>query len=158
MKKTILAVLAAVFMLSPSVHADEQAHRQLAEELLVSMQVDKNLPAIRQILVNAILTPLVEGQMRIDPGEAQQLVQKISDLFAQEFTWDKLKQDYTNLYAEMFSDDELRALIAFFKTPAGKKYVERSPELARKSMEIGQRKGMELGNRIEEELKSMTKK
>jgi hypothetical protein len=158
MKKTLLAVSVAVLMLSQVAYADEATHRQLAENLLISMHVDKNLPVIRQILVNAILTPLVEGQMKTEPAEAQLLIQKISDLFAQEFTWEKLKPDYTSLYAEMFTEEELRALTAFFNTPIGKKYVEKSPELARKSMEIGQRKGMELGNKIEEELKSMKQK
>ncbi len=58
----------------------------------------------------------------------------------------------------MFSEDELRALIESFKSPAGTKYVEKSPDVARKSMEIGQRRGMEIGRKIDEELRAMESK
>ncbi len=155
MKKSLLLATISVLVLCQFLYADEAAQRKLAEDLLVSMQVDKNLPAIREMLLNSLIPPMIEAQLRDDPVRAQQLIKKISDVFSQGFTWDSLKQDYIDLYAQTFSEDELRALTEFFKTPVGRKYAEKSPELARKSMEIGQRKGAELGRNIDDELKAM---
>jgi uncharacterized protein len=155
MKKALLLAMFSVFAACQVLYADEATHRQLAEELLLSMRVDKNFPAIREMMINSLVPPMIQGQFRDDPMKAQRVIAKISEVFARDFTWDNLKKDYIDLYAQMFTEDELKALTEFFKTSAGIKYVEKSPELARKSMEIGQRKGMELGRKIDEELKAM---
>jgi uncharacterized protein len=158
MKKSLLLAIASVFVLCHVLYADETTHHQLAEELLISMRVDKNLPTIREMMINTLVPPMIQGQLRDEPLKAQRVIAKISEVFARDFTWDGLKQDYIGLYAQMFTEDELRALAAFFNSPVGRKYVEQSPEVARKSMEIGQRKGMELGRKIDEELKAMNSK
>jgi hypothetical protein len=41
------------------------------------------------------------------------------------------------LYASSFSVDELRAIEAFYRSPAGQKYLEKSRELTRSSQQIG---------------------
>ena len=46
----------------------------------------------------------------------------------------KLQPAYVTAYAEVFSADELRALITFFRSPAGQAYLDKSPELDRKLM------------------------
>jgi hypothetical protein len=158
MRRTLLLAVVLVLALSQVLYADETTHRQLAGELLISMRVDKNFPAIREMMINSLIPPMIQGQLRDDPVKAQRVIGKISEVFTRDFTWDNLKQDYIDLYAQMFTEDELRSLIEFFKSPAGTKYVEKSPEVARKSMEIGQRKGMELGRKIDEELKAMERK
>jgi uncharacterized protein len=158
MKKSFLLALASVFVLCHVLYADEAAHHQLAEELLISMGVDKNLPAMREMMVNTLVPPMIQGQLRDDPLRAQRVIAKISEVFARDFTWDGLKKDYIGLYAQMFTEDELKTLAEFFNSPVGKKYVEKGPEVARKSMEIGQRKGMELGRKIDDELKAMNSK
>jgi hypothetical protein len=48
------------------------------------------------------------------------------------------------VYLSEFSHDEIRTLIAFCQTPAGKKYLERAPILTRKSMEAGMAWGKKL--------------
>ena len=41
------------------------------------------------------------------------------------------------LYARSFSADELRAIEAFYRSPAGQKYLEKSRDLVRASQQIG---------------------
>ncbi|HMK37377.1 MAG TPA: DUF2059 domain-containing protein [Desulfomonilaceae bacterium] len=158
MKKLSPMILILVLVFSQAARADEAKQRQLSEELLLAMHVDKNMPVLRQMMVNALIPPIIEGQLQGQPEKAQALIKTISDSFAQGFTWENLKQDYVNLYAGMFSAEELQALIDFFKSPVGLKYVEKSPELAQKSMEIGQKKGMELAEQIDQALKAQKEK
>lgn len=54
------------------------------------------------------------------------------------------------LYAKSFSVDELRAIEAFYRSPAGQKYMEKSRELARSSQQIGD----ELSRKAADDLKA----
>lgn len=61
------------------------------------------------------------------------------------------------LYARTFTTEELREVIAFYRTPTGQKFVERLPLIAQESMLIGQRFGqsvaIEIRDRMIEELR-----
>ena len=49
-----------------------------------------------------------------------------------------LDKQMVSLYAETFTEPELRQLIAFYKTPVGQKALQKMPELMLKGMAIGQ--------------------
>jgi hypothetical protein len=40
-----------------------------------------------------------------------------------------------DVYASTFTADELRGMIAFFKTPVGQKWIEKQPEVQEKTMQ-----------------------
>jgi len=42
------------------------------------------------------------------------------------------------LYADNFSADELKAIEAFYRTPVGQKYIDKSSDLSRMSRQIGE--------------------
>ncbi|MCH7927981.1 MAG: DUF2059 domain-containing protein [Candidatus Dadabacteria bacterium] len=46
---------------------------------------------------------------------------------------------YISIYAETFTEEELKGAIKFYKSPIGKKFIEKQPELMRKSMQISQK-------------------
>lgn len=65
----------------------------------------------------------------------------------------QLVDSIAGLYAELFSQPELDALLAFHRSPAGRRLRELSPRLAQRSSEIGQRWGMRVGEAVGESLK-----
>jgi uncharacterized protein len=76
--------------------------------------------------------------------------------------WDAFKkeanaEDFTNLvvpiYAKHFSDDEVKELIKFYKSPIGQKLVREQPQMMRESMIVGQQWGFQLGQKIARRLK-----
>jgi hypothetical protein len=86
---------------------------------------------------------------------------KIGEKVTGVLTSDAMKVDIASVYAEVFSEDELRATIAFYTSPLGHKLLERMPELMQKSMQISQDRmkdvmpevqklGEEYGERIRE--------
>ena len=62
------------------------------------------------------------------------------------------------IYANNFSVDELRDLIAFYQTPTGQKLVARQPVIARDSMAAGQQFGQTLVNDLKGEISEELRK
>ena len=53
------------------------------------------------------------------------------------FTYDMLAPKFTEIYAEEFSVDELKALITFYQSPVGRKVATLTPKLSRRGGEVG---------------------
>ncbi len=51
-----------------------------------------------------------------------------------------MKPEYVRLYDEVYSDEELNGILAFYKSPAGQAFLNKMPLLMTKSMEIAQRR------------------
>ncbi len=62
------------------------------------------------------------------------------------------------LYAETFSTDDLKGLLAFFKSPVGAKFVAAQPQLLQQQMLAGQRWGQKIGQEVEAEVRQELKK
>ncbi|MNF34623.1 hypothetical protein D3C84_154690 [compost metagenome] len=54
--------------------------------------------------------------------------------------WNKLKPDMVKLYTTNFSESELKDLVAFYKSPLGKKVLEKMPQLTQQSAQMTQAK------------------
>jgi hypothetical protein len=67
------------------------------------------------------------------------MADRVMDVVSTELGWDKIKEEYIALYVETFTEDELKGLIAFYKSPAGQAFVAKQPELMRRSVQINQR-------------------
>jgi len=63
-----------------------------------------------------------------------------------------------SLYAQELSVEELGAVSAFYKSPAGAKLLAVQPQIARQSMALGQRWGAQIGREIEQEARKELKK
>jgi uncharacterized protein len=62
----------------------------------------------------------------------------LSDKLTETLMSSDFKVDVAAIYAETFDEGELRDIVAFYKTPLGKKLIARMPELTQKSMQISQ--------------------
>lgn len=153
MKKISIVVFILCLMAAGSLYADEQSHRKLAEELLTVMQVDKEVDATYD-KIKAMHREQMKG-MEV-PQESLTYQDKMMDMMAQEMTWEKLKDDYITVYTEVFTEEELKGLIDFYKTPMGQKYVEKTPGLRMKLMQVGQKHSMQLMPKIKAMTTEMT--
>lgn len=78
--------------------------------------------------------------------------------------WDELEKEMlktsikdlaemlTPVYKKYLSIDDLKAVVAFYKTPAGKKMAKYQPEITEQSMEIGGAWGEKIGEKIIEKI------
>lgn len=78
------------------------------------------------------------------------------DEFATEMNKDVVNQLATMMspiYQKHLTEADLKAVIAFYETPAGKKFAEKTPLITQESMVIGQEWGKQISARVIEKLK-----
>jgi hypothetical protein len=136
-------VFLLTFLFTSFSYPDGTGRRKVAGEVLVLTAVDRMIePAFRQV-EQMQLSQLRQMDLPEEAySHAQTYIQRIYQIMAREMRWDNIKEDYINLYVDVFSESELRELIRFYKTPLGQKLIEKTPLLMQRSMRIGQQKMM----------------
>lgn len=102
--------------------------RRAAEELLQLM----NIAQVLRSGTEASFDTQVQAQPLMAPFRAT--MQAWAD---KHLTWEEFGPKLVQTYAEEFTEGELRELIAFYKTPVGRKVAARTPALTRKGALIG---------------------
>lgn len=70
---------------------------------------------------------------------ALKVLRRTQQLFNEQIDINKLCDDiYTEIYDKYFSEDELKKLLAFYKSPIGKRMVEMQPKIATEAMQLTQ--------------------
>jgi len=158
MKRIHRLVVLAAMALGQAVRAQETTPRyQLADELLSAMEVQKTIEqsfaAVREMQV-AQIRNMNLGEANTEKAQAVQA--KVMDLLSKEMSWDNIKKDYIAIYAETFTEGELKGLVEFYESPAGRKFVEKTPELMKKSMTLTQKQMADMLPKIQEIAKEAT--
>src|SRR5258708_15240605 len=116
--------------------------RQSSETLFNAQfeQMEKQLPEIEWQAITAIqdfgkLTAAQRNQMRAKLGESTlRMSARIKTLFVERIDIQQLIEDITvSVYDKHFSVAELRDLVAFYKSPTGKKVMEVTPVMLSES-------------------------
>ena len=71
--------------------------------------------------------------------------------------YNELVQKLVPVYSKHFTEQEIVDLLKFYNTSTGKKMIEKTPTILEESMEIGRKWGIELAQKIEEEISVSTK-
>ena len=81
--------------------------------------------------------------------------------------WAKLKKrldprdlldDLANVYARHLSHADIKALIKFYKSPVGRRFVKLQPTIMGESMQVGQRWGQKVSAKVAAEIQKMQDK
>jgi hypothetical protein len=126
-------VMAGLVLVAGGVGADE-GREKLAGELLVAMGAERQaglaLEQMRRqqevILRGAWLPPGQEEKSR-------EMQQRVMQVIEEEFAWEKWRDQYARFYAETFTEPELKELLTFYRSPAGRTYVEKSPQIQQRA-------------------------
>jgi hypothetical protein len=122
----LLALLAA-----PRAHADDASHLAAAKHLLNMMNMAELMD---QTVVQAI-DAQVKGNPQMSPYRETMLA-----FFRKYASWEQIEGDVTKSYVENFSEAELSEVTQFYKTPTGKKVLQRMPALMAQGAQIGQQR------------------
>jgi hypothetical protein len=114
---------------SPSPEATAAA-RSLVMTLKLTDQYKALLPGI---LFN--LRPVLSQDRPEIERDFDEMVPVVMDSYAPHYN--AMIDNAAALYAGTFTVDELRAIEAFYRTDAGQKYLEKAPQLAQMSQQIG---------------------
>lgn len=100
---------------------------EYAETLLNLLHVPELLSQSVNEMINSLAAQ--DPNFFVDSGGYREFAAKY-------ITWEKLKPKYIKMYTDCFTENELRVLVEFYKTPTGKKYIEKSGDLMLKSSQI----------------------
>jgi hypothetical protein len=113
----------------------------LAEEImkLTNMQkmMDQTKVQIQQMQIRVMQQLKVSEK---DKKGAAEFQNKINEMIFNELTWDNIKSEYIKLFVDVYTIDELKGLVQFYKSPAGQSLIKKQPIIMQKSMMISQSK------------------
>ncbi|MEM6731907.1 MAG: DUF2059 domain-containing protein [Myxococcota bacterium] len=140
----VFCVAVALVLAAPPVHAAEGGKANKIRKLLEvtgTTELGKQIlsqmfPSFRKMapqVPNAVWTDL-EKTMSSKVGELEGILIPI--------------------YDRHFTESDIDALITFYQTPVGKKFVQKLPVVTQESMTAGQKWGLKIGDQVVRELRS----
>jgi len=133
--------------------AEEENTGVLAEEVLMAMNMPQTIEQSLAVMKQAMPAQVAQMSKAMGeelPPEMPQQNQRMMEVMAEELSWAKIKDDYVGLYAATFTAGELRGLLEFYRSPAGRAFVAKQPALVQHSMEINQKLMLRLMPRLKE--------
>src|SRR5262249_47309663 len=121
----------------------EEASEKTIRELLDVMQTQKLMDgmtaqmdammqnSMKQAMAGRTLTP--DQQRIIDDMRAQMVA-----LMKSELTWETFAPAFIDIYRKTFTEQEMRASVDFYRSPAGQAIVAKMPAVVHASMQIAQ--------------------
>lgn len=143
MTRKLAAALALVLFACPFAHADEASKRAKIDEMFTIMHIDATL---KQVVTQSAAQgqraakslfgdhPISDSDQKIIDSHISQL----TTLLGTTLDWNKLKPQYTDLYAAAFTEDQVDGIIAFYKSPSGQALLTKTPDLMSQSQQIVQ--------------------
>jgi hypothetical protein len=134
--RNVRMIAAAVVMLgiAPMLRADAASKQAVVKELINVMQ----MPELMDRTINQMLDLQIQQNPQLAPYRDVML-----KFFRKYLSWEAVEPDMIKLYTDTFTEDELKAIVQFYQTPAGQKAIKTLPELMSRGAEIGQRKVQE---------------
>ena len=134
MKQRILALVTLLTLtcaLAVGAQAKPSAsHLAAVKELFQVMDLPKT--------TNGAIDVMLKAQIQANPA-LKQFEGELRSFLAKYLSWKNLEPQMVQMYASAFTEPELRELLAFYRTPVGKKTVKLMPELMQKGAAIGQK-------------------
>jgi uncharacterized protein len=125
-----------------------------ARELVTAMRFVDQFKALMPTIVKGLKPAIVQGRDNVE-RDFDAVTPVLLDGFQGRLG--DLSEAVAIIYANNFSADDLRGLIAFYKTPLGQRFLQKSAPIAQQSMLTGQRFGQsvaaDLRQRIIDELR-----
>ena len=148
MKTLYLVTISCLVVVCSSVSAPPS--EQSINELLDVTNMPRMMDQILANMDQGMKTGMQQGMQQSLQGreltakqraEVENFQKKLMGIMRDELAFDKVRDIYLKVYRETFTQEEVDGLIAFYKSPAGKAYVEKVPSAM-------QRAGAEMQSRI----------
>jgi uncharacterized protein len=140
MKRLILLALVTVFASISTVHAEiSKEKRKEIEKLLRLTGMEKLMEQMKVQMISSLKANMTEVPEAFwikfqEKMDARELLEKIIPL-----------------YDKYYSIEDLKAVNAFYETPAGQKLLSTLPQIMQEGMKIGQEWGEKIGQQAAEE-------
>lgn len=83
------------------------------------------------------------GQFEIPEGKKEIFIDyqnKLNDQVFEIMGFEEMENEYLDLFTSTYTIEELKGLVAFYKSPVGKSMIEKQPQIIEKAMMMSQRR------------------
>ena len=140
--KRIALLLILVLCLPLTAHADEASRRAKAQEMLGLLHMDRLLDQMMNNMLDQMSTVTKQlGGRNVKPEDqtrVDEFQKKVFQLIQSQMGWKALEPEYVDIYAKDFTDEQLDAILVFYKSPAGVALIEKLPTLTTQGTELAQ--------------------
>ena len=140
-----------ILIFSFGLSANAACSRDSVEKLLLLTKVDQLMNQMYDQIKPMVLQQF--RQMNLTKDQSQiidKYMGKMFDVMKSEMSWDKIKDDFIQIYESVYSEEEIQDLIKFYQTPTGQKLIEKTPIVIQQSMAINQKYVMNIMPQIQE--------
>ena len=112
-------------------------------ELLDTMQFEKTINQSIDCSIQMIKKMVPEGD------KTEEIIAKF---LTQLFSMESMREKMVEIYSEVFTEEEIKDMTAFYKSKTGQKTLEKMPEIMQRSMELTRER---LGQNMDELFKML---
>jgi len=118
---------------APTPRADEASKAAKAEELLQLTQGDQMVKMMEPMMKGMVaqMNKDMSAEQRAKVGEMQG---RMMELVAAKLS--KAKPALVKVYTDTYTEDEIDGILAFYKSPVGKAFLQKMPEVMQRSMPV----------------------
>lgn len=153
MMKRLLIVLAvaAMFGVRAAAPAAGQEKEKLIDEFLTvtrqAAQLTSSLNEVAKMQRRMVPELLRRQGITLTPEQEkkrEEFMAVANSVIQEEMSWEKLRPAIVKSYAETFSEEELKQLIAFFRSPVGQVYIQKLPKVQQKLIPLLQERAINM--------------
>lgn len=132
-------------------HRETSAKSELAIQILALFDMDQMMAGMEQQMAG-VLRAQFDGVAQCEAAKptVDAASAEMSRLFTEQFTSESYLPEVAQLYVDVFTLEELQAMLDFYRSPLGEKILARTPELMQQSMQIVERQMAAIAPRLEE--------
>ncbi len=126
----LVLVLASVAR--PAIAQDTSATHRAAVRELIEVT---HLREVTEQSMAAVMKSQIEQMPQLAPYEGV-----LRAFYKEQMEWSALEPEYTRIYLEVFSEKEVRDMVALYQTPLGKMMLAKTPVVIAKSNDFATRR------------------
>ncbi len=134
MKKVLLVSALFIMTITRVALADDMSHKKAAEKMLEVTNSRQTLDQMRTSISAIMDKQFAAMNLPPEGKEAAEAVKKdMMTWWSEYLSWEKMKDMYTSLYVEAFTEQEINELVKFYQSPLGQKMLKKMPEITQKT-------------------------
>lgn len=132
MKKSIILIITTIiFLAAPAVAGQKE---DLAKEMLkltdMQKMMDQMVAQVQQMLTNQLKLQNIPEK---DQEKVLQFQNTLTKKILDAMSWDKMEPEYIKLFSTVYTVEELKAIVDFYKSSAGQSMLKKQPMLIQKA-------------------------
>ena len=128
-----LLLFCALLLVSISAFGNEKM--DLAKEVMVLTKYDQTIERVKAH-AERIQTEM-RAELKLADGKNEKVTESLNELQASIF--DEMEKQLVEILATVYTIEELKGMIEFWKSPIGRSVIEKQPLVLEKTMELSQK-------------------